>query len=244
MPGIIISGIGDPAKWQGYDIPAREDCEGWFLHGGDLALAAKNWVPGKPNLKAVGAPVVQDAYVSLKGATNYLEAAVGDFPQGTYAIVCRSLDTLAGNSTRPVFIGISGNNAGSSIYVPTVNDTRLISYETPVGGPSNSNNTALPTTLPKAAVSAWRLLIATYGPSYQSIRDMTNDVAVSENLPADRTHVRSTVPISIGGGAGISFTGTSDVAVSAYWSRQISDDEHDAVAARIRSFLGPRGITV
>lgn len=241
-----VSGANFARAGLGFIAPVADGLVAWFMTGGANAL--KNYAPGGADATIVGAPDIQPGFVSLKGATNFLQTSVPETAAMTLIAVARTSDTFVDGAHQPVFAGnyvstgvgglmIYGNPATGGAAPPASRLTGMSVYD------NNGSTVLLQPFVAAADATAWRALSMEVSNTTDPVtRDLTNGLIGTTPRLYPRKIANET--FRIGSARGASYQGVCDVAAFVAYNRVLTADERGRVYARLKSTLAKRGITV
>lgn len=238
---IILKNVSLRSQALGYAAAVTDGLLGWWFLGGDLEQSCQN-LAGGDGCDVIGTPTVQTNYLSLKSNNNYLRMPfIDEAATGTAIVVGRGTDTNADNPTRPVFIGSGGSisKAGFLLQVASGSSFSLTTYEDVSGTPTQNflSHTSTP--------NAWRMIMCDFSDTNQNIYNLTAGTSNSETRAEGVTRIPGTGRINIGSAEpGSSLRGTLDVAMAAYYNRQLTSDERTAIYNQVKTYMGNRSITI
>lgn len=245
---LAIKGADFSAASIGFVAPVMAGLEFWNYLGDTLAKTARNLVVGKPGITAVGAPVINPGYVSLKGGSNFLQTGLVDQSEVTLLAVSR-IPNLA-DSTYAYVIGSfagSGAQGGSSLLYSNSASTAA-KHKPQAYAARNASGTDAPVIaeVAEANATAWGFHAVRIGAAYHRIDDKTRGLSGSGPITNPRSAPNGQfyrIGSSNAGTASI-VIGDVDVAFATGYSRCLTDAEVEANYQRVKAYLASKGITV
>lgn len=239
---IKVKGADFSANAVGFIPPVAADLAGWFFPNGSLAQAKRNLAPGGADAAVTGAPVIGTAYTRFKGRTNYLDTGLAETPAITLLAVARAVIPASG-SAQALIVSNYGSGTGVSLTKPQLTAPSSVS-----GTENVYAGFSAPTGLATASAvvsngTAWAFTagVVTPGTGLQFI-DKTRGLLGSLSTATARS--LGTSSLLIGSGYDISWTGESDIAFAAIYTRALEAAEIDTVYQFVKTYLAKRSITV
>lgn len=235
-----------------YSPPVRRGLEAWHFLNTSAAKAARNYAPGKPQAQIVGTPGVNADYLAFKSTVNFIQTEVRESAGQTVFYVARSMDSMAGNDTKPMFystyqspaVSGVGNTYGVSGYGNGVG----VLVQSGARGNDLTNHTSAGVSIAGNDFAKWALYVGVVEPGLAPHRaiNKTQGIASAGAMPTLPRLITSG-KFRIGScytGAWAPFAGTCEMALWACYSEVLTTPEIDAVVANIRAYMARRGITV
>ncbi len=206
----------------------------WHILGGALASSLRNLGDPTKAATAVGAPNVQPSYLSMDNNGNYLETGTADASGLTLFAVARA--PAATQSARAISNATS--TGGVSLYMSTTNAVTVSAFYSDTGSTAQITSAAI------ANRTAWRLLVARFDASGQTVWDKTGGGTAT--LAKASPRVLATGTFRLGSRIPANTGSEIDMAFGAIYRRALSNQDIDALCAFIRSEMAyqPDPITV
>lgn len=212
----------------------------WFLNT-DIDNAAFNLATQKRN-KIIGDPVGYAAQIRFTGAANYIETDVAETVAMTVMCVARTTDTMADNAHRPAYV--SNNSSDSENPAVTsygyqlwpLDGDSMISAAARYTNNEQSTGTSGGVQLNGPSTGDWAFFCSRVDSTRNILDNLTASTSVSQ-LAYSFPRYLSRGKLRIGSGYNAAYTGISDLAFVAVWSRVLTDQERDAMYVQIRAIL-------
>lgn len=238
---ITVPGADVEAYSPAFSADAPSGLIGLFFLNGSLEKACRNLAdPSKPGV-VVGEPVVASGFMQFKSGSNFLNTALFETNDMTIMSACRSLDTLADDAHRPMYvsnfrpISVSGKTSyGVSLYASGTNIiSQSRSRENGSGG-----TTSTPANIASNDNAAWALYCGRVRTDRVELNNLTTNVSAQSAVSQPRWI--SPEPMRIGSSYAPAYTGTSEIAVVGIWNRWLENDEVYAMEDQLRAYLARR----
>lgn len=239
---VVAKGVDAEQYATEYAAPVRRGLEGIFFLNTSLEKCARNYAPGKLQGCIVGNPAPFPGYVSLKGATNYIQTQIPETTELTMLVIARQVSDPANPTGIAMFCGsyLSGSLSGVSMYCPVVMGDRFAG--TAGFGIDEAGNSNVVTSITPVNLAAFGLYSVTISASGVTTRSHTANLTNTNTQLVPRRLAPRTM--RIGSGYLSSHNGVNDVAVFQHHSVALTADELAKTVADLRAYAARKGIIV
>ncbi|WP_343595503.1 hypothetical protein [Pseudomonas sp.] len=237
---VVAKGVDAEQYAVEYAPPVRRGLEGIFFTNTSLEKAARNYAAGKSAGSIVGAPVVNDAYITCKGMTNFIQTNILETESLTMLVIAKS-SALGGSPDEiPLVCGSYGSGAlsGACMYMPVPD--RLSG--TGGFGNDDASNANVTASISPTPTSKWGLYSVQVSPAGVTTKGHTSGLTNTFTQTVPRRLAGRTM--RIGSGYSNSQKGTVDIAMFQHYSVLLTADELAKTVADIRAYAARRGILV
>jgi hypothetical protein len=248
--GILLISNNTQAPWNSKVVPpVTRGLEGWFTFDTDVSRFALNRAIGKADAAVIGSPTAYATHGRFQGRFNFLQTPIAESDEQTLIVVGKSVNAPTGSGDASMLVGnftgtsatpgLTGGASGTNIYLRT--STKV------TGGAGRDNsaggiiNDAAETTgmLP----TAWAIrAVRTKTGVPTKVYDLTAHVSAESSNSLTRG--LSNTMFRVGSGTSTDFAGASDISAVAIYSKYLTDDEINLIAATMRKRMARLGIAV
>lgn len=240
---VVAKGVDAEQYATEYAAPVRRGLEAVFFLNTNMEKCARNYAPGKPQGRVIGAPVVSNGYASLKGGVNYIETSVLESVEATFFVIARQVADASNPTGIAMFCGnyATGPTSGISMYCPEVMGTRLAG--TAGYGNDDATNINRVASVTPVNLANFGLYSVTVKQGSITTRSHTANLTTTQLETTPRRPAASRV-MRIGVGHALTHSGLSDVVLYQYNSVEMTDDERNRTVTDLRAYAARRGIIV
>lgn len=230
--------------------PVTRNLEAWHFLNTDVSKAATNYAMGKPDAVIVGAPSEFPEYIQFKALSNFLQTSVPETATMTTFSVVRTKDTLVDYDHRPAYYGNFGEFSLGGSYLAVNDANRLVKASCRFLDAEQTTHTTAQISLLNERdtfFGEWALIVDVTKTNFNSLTDATRGVTTTSGNSTTYGRKVSPVMYRIGSiyNSSVVWKGTSDMALFAHYSTELSESEIALVVARIRAYMLQRfGIVV
>jgi hypothetical protein len=247
--GIKLIADGTVAPWTSKVVPpVTRGLEAWFTFDTDTSRFGFNRAIGKENAVLVGAPTAFPTHGRFKGLSNYLQTPIVETDEQTLIVVGKLVTTPVDNATSALLVGnyigtsvtpgLTGAAAGVSIYFPTASLTAQVGRSNGSGGIAG-DIVAMSAMTP---ATSWAIrALRTKSGQVTKLYDLTANITKEGVSTASRG--LSNTKFRVGSGTS-GLSGESDISAAAIYSKCLTDEEIELVAAVMRKRMARLGVTV
>lgn len=247
--GIKLIADGTVAPWTSKVVPpVTRGLEAWFTFDTDVSRFGFNRAIGKENSILVGAPSAFPTHGRFKGLSNYVQTPIVETDEQTLIVVGKLVNAPVDSATGALLLGnyigssatpgLTGVAAGVSIYFPSASFTAQVGRSSGSGGIAG-DIVAMTTMTP---ATSWAIrAVRTKSGQMTKVYDLTANISKEGVSSASRG--LSNTKFRVGSGTS-GLSGESDISAAAIYSKCLTDEEIDLVAAVMRKRMARLGITV
>ncbi|MDN7916132.1 hypothetical protein [Burkholderia cepacia] len=233
----------------------------WHFFGSKFGPLGKNMAIGVGDSAVIGTPVTSERYVSLIGATNFLESVVTQQPNYTLFAIARSPATNPSgnpNVPRPFIMSTFGtprvgepnwNGIGASFYIdqPTTGAGNAAGSIAAVAaqwsGVAGSSGSVIGAYATQVDTTAWHLCAFVKNGVSRAIYDLTDNKTATKAAAAGQQDEINTGTFRIGS----AYSGDNapiDIAHVSMYYRALTLPEINTMGSFFRTFYAKRGIVI
>lgn len=220
--------------------PVTRGLISWHFLNDTLTKSRKNYAIAGLTATQAGTPTISPIALAIKSLSNFHTTEQLETTEMSFFVVCRSLDTLDGATTRPMMFGnylsLPANGEavasfGIGMYFNSATQVEFFACRGTSTANHNRRNVNITRTTPQQ--NAWSLIFCRVTATKNEMYDLTNSISISTTFADARFPAIGKLLIGSGYGG---FSGSGDIALYAAHNVALTDAERDLQAARIRRY--------
>jgi hypothetical protein len=248
--GIMLISNNTQAPWYSKVVPpVTRGLEGWFTFDTDVSRFALNRAVGKADAAVIGLPTAFATHGRFQGRFNYLQTPIAESDEQTLIVVGKSVNMPTGSADASMLVGnFSGASATPGLTGTAPGTNVYLRSSTKVTGSAGRDNSAGGVVNDAAEVvgslpTAWAIrAVRTKTGAPTKVYDLTAHVS-AESLSSLPRGLSNTM-FRVGSGTATDFAGASDISAVAIYSKYLTDDEINLIAAAMRKRMARLGVVV